>query len=67
MAQPNSTHRIPPVMATMSEACEALRIGRTKLYEEMSAGRINSVKAGRLRLIPVQELQAWPQRLKPTP
>ena len=41
---------------TIDEACQATGIGRTKLYEEISAGRIESVTIGKRRLVLVPSL-----------
>ena len=39
-------------------------VGRSTAYAEMSAGRLEYVKCGRRRLIPVDSAEAWLQRLK---
>lgn len=49
-------HRIS---CTIEEACEATGIGRTKLYEEMSAGRVQTTTVGRRRLVLVRSLLAF--------
>jgi hypothetical protein len=36
---------------TIDEACQATGIGRTKLYEEMGAGRVQSTTIGKRRLV----------------
>jgi excisionase family DNA binding protein len=41
---------------TIDEACQATGIGRTKLYEEIGAGRIETANVGRRRLIVVRSL-----------
>jgi excisionase family DNA binding protein len=41
---------------TIDEACQATGIGRTKLYEELAAGRIQSTTVGRRRLILVKSI-----------
>jgi excisionase family DNA binding protein len=41
---------------TIAEACEATGLGRTKLYEEMGAGRIKTTMIGKRRLILVSSL-----------
>lgn len=45
------------------EACEALSIGRTVLYDLMRRGEITSIKVGRRRLIPVDKLHEYVDRL----
>jgi hypothetical protein len=41
---------------TVAEACSATGLGRTKLYELMGAGLIDSSTIGRRRLVQVQSL-----------
>ena len=41
---------------TIEEACQATGIGRTKLYEEMSAGRVQTTNIGKRRLVLVSSL-----------
>jgi excisionase family DNA binding protein len=36
---------------TVEEACEAVGLGRSYIYEAMSNGRLRSFKAGRRRLV----------------
>jgi hypothetical protein len=48
---------------TIDEACQATGLGRTKLYEEMSAGRVQTTNVGKRRLILVPSLL---RRLDPT-
>jgi excisionase family DNA binding protein len=45
------------------EAAEQLGVGRTKLYDEIAAGRIATVTIGRRRLVPHAELAAYLDRL----
>jgi hypothetical protein len=47
---------------TIGEACQATGIGRTKLYEEMSAGRVQTTNIGKRRLVLVASLL---KRLEP--
>jgi hypothetical protein len=41
---------------TIEEACQATGLGRTKLYEEMAAGRVQTTYVGRRRLVLVPSL-----------
>ncbi len=52
---------------TPKEACEALRIGRTKLYELLSTGELKAVALGRKTLIVRQELERFLEALPPIP
>ncbi len=47
---------------TIDEACRSLKIGRTKLYSEIAAGRFKSVKIGRRRVVPAVEPAAYLRR-----
>lgn len=46
------------------EASDVSGIGRTKLYEEISSGRLESISVGRRRLIPADALEAYLNRLR---
>lgn len=39
-------------LLSIREAADALGIGRSRLYAELDAGRVHSLKVGRRRLIP---------------
>ena len=41
---------------TIAEACDAVGLGRTKLYELISGGEIDSITIGRRRLVRVASL-----------
>ncbi|MBA2589794.1 MAG: helix-turn-helix domain-containing protein [Alphaproteobacteria bacterium] len=43
-------------MCTVDEACAYTSIGRTKMYEELAAGRVESTTVGKRRLIKVSSL-----------
>ena len=51
------------VVLTVEEAAQRLSIGRTTMYALLKAGHINSVRIGRLRRIPAEELIAYTARL----
>jgi excisionase family DNA binding protein len=44
-------------------AAQALNIGRSKIYQLMEAGEIESVKIGRSRRISVKALEAFTEKL----
>ena len=44
------------VSCTIYEACRATGLGRTKLYEEIAAGRVLTTTVGRRRLVLVRSL-----------
>ena len=60
MTTPSTQQR---VLLTPSEAAVRLSIGRTKLYELMAAGLIQSVCIDRSRRIPVTALNDYVERL----
>jgi excisionase family DNA binding protein len=45
-----------PMLLTLKETAVVLRVGRSKLYELMAAGRLRSVKIGGSRRIPATAL-----------
>jgi excisionase family DNA binding protein len=47
----------------INEFCERYSIGRTRAYEEIAAGRLRAVKAGRRTLIPADSAEAWFEEL----
>ena len=49
----------PRAALRVSEACASLSISRSKLYEELAAGRLKALKAGSRTLIPVSSIDAW--------
>lgn len=46
------------------EAAQLLGIGRTKLYEEISAGRLEVVRIGRAVRIPAESLRRYVEELR---
>jgi excisionase family DNA binding protein len=44
---------------SVSDFCEACSIGRSTFYEEVKAGRIRILKAGKRTLIASSEVQRW--------
>lgn len=54
----------PPILLTPTEAAAALGIGRSKLYELMQAGALESVRIGSCRRIPSDALLALVARLR---
>ena len=47
-----------PLLMTIPDACAALRVGRSTIYEMIAAGKLKPVKVGRLTRIRVAELHA---------
>ncbi len=55
------------ITLSISEVAARTGISRTRLYQEISAGRLIVRKCGRRTLVPAAELDAWVQRLKTEP
>ena len=56
--------RSEPLVYTIPEAATALRISRTKLYELLDSGEIESVHIGRSRKIPTVAVRIYIDRLR---
>ncbi len=56
MIQKTST-LIEPISVRIPEACRLTGIGRSKLYELISEGRIEVVKVGAMTLVPYASLK----------
>ena len=52
------------LLLTVEEAAERLSIGRTKAYELMASGELESVTIGRCRRIPVEALEPFVSALR---
>ena len=50
---------VPRAAYSVEDACAALSISRSKLYNEMAAGRLKGRKAGTRTLIPAQSIYDW--------
>jgi excisionase family DNA binding protein len=55
--QTNRDASYPRVCVSVDELCEATGISKPTAYRHMNEGRIRFVKLGRLRKIPVSELE----------
>jgi excisionase family DNA binding protein len=55
----NSRMTALPVLLTVEEAADRLRIGRTTMYALVSSGVVESVKVGRLRRVPIECVDAY--------
>lgn len=52
-------------LLSVDQACASLGIGRTSLYRLMSDGKIEAVKIGAKRMVPVAQLEAFVSSLLP--
>ncbi len=50
-------------LLSVPEACARVGLPRSRMYVELAAGRIFSVKVGRSRRVPAQALEAFVARL----
>ena len=57
----------PRLLFTVEEAARALGIGRTRMFELIQAGSVETVLIGRLRRIPLDALDAFVSRLRESP
>lgn len=54
-----SHNHYPPKLAySIREACQASSLGRTTIYNHISAGRLRAVRVGRRTIIPAEALHA---------
>lgn len=54
-----STTKIEPLLLRVEDAAEALALSRTKVYELMASGELESVKLGRSRRVPVDAVATF--------
>lgn len=50
-------HEAPKLAFTIAEACHAVGIGRSKLYELIGQGRVETRKIGSRTIIPAESLR----------
>jgi excisionase family DNA binding protein len=65
--QMGETDQPMPITVRVREACRLSGIGRSKLYELISAGEIEIIKVGRITLIPVGALTTYLEEQKTRP
>jgi excisionase family DNA binding protein len=64
LRQPDAAGMPPRVLLTPEEAAQALGISRSKLYELLRAGALESIRIDRLRRIPIRALHQFVERLR---
>ena len=57
--EPNIEPALPKRAYSIPEVCRTASIGRTRLYSEISEGRLRAVKVGRRTLIRTEDLDTW--------
>ncbi|HET6963166.1 MAG TPA: helix-turn-helix domain-containing protein [Acidimicrobiales bacterium] len=62
--EPTRDRPLMKLLVTPEEAADLLSIGRSKLYELLAAGAVESVRVGTCRRIPVQALEDFVSRLR---
>lgn len=60
---PTPARGTPRVLLTVEQAAETIGIGRTTTFALVKSGELKSVKVGRLRRIPLAEVNAYTARL----
>jgi excisionase family DNA binding protein len=55
--------KLEPLAVDIREACRLTGLGRSKLYELLTADEIPSVKIGKRRVIPVASLRKFIEQL----
>jgi excisionase family DNA binding protein len=55
---------VEPILLTTGEAAALLGLSRSKLYELMAAGLVESVRIGRARRVPPEALETYVRRLR---
>jgi len=63
----NNTTAAAPVLLRPEEAADALRVGRTTVFELIKSGDLRSIKIGHLRRIPVAALADYVAKLDGPP
>nr|WP_079247301.1 helix-turn-helix domain-containing protein [Sphingomonas turrisvirgatae] len=51
--------RVEPLAVRIPQAAQMLGIGKSKLYQFIAAGEIETVKVGRSTLVPTDSLKAF--------
>jgi len=47
------------ILMSIAQVCEETGLGRTRVYEELTSGRLKSIKVGSRRLVPSSMLDEW--------
>ena len=63
----SNTTSLAPLATDIEDSCRLLGIGKTKLYEEINAGRLKAVKVGAKTLLPTKQFPGWLKSLPRKP
>jgi excisionase family DNA binding protein len=63
MTEQNPEPNVPRVLLTVEQTAGALDIGRTTTYALIKSGELGSCRVGRLRRVPLTEIEAYTARL----
>jgi excisionase family DNA binding protein len=55
---------VTKLLVSIDEGCEVVGVKRSKMYELLATGEIESVKIGKSRRIPVDALEEYVSRLR---
>jgi excisionase family DNA binding protein len=64
MQSNESVTAVVPVLYRVEEAAEALRVGRTVIYQLIRCGALRTVKVGTRRLVPVAAVTEYVKGLE---
>jgi excisionase family DNA binding protein len=59
--------QLSPLAVRVKQACELIGIGRSKLYELIAAGEIETIKVGSATLIPINSLARFVESRRNAP
>jgi len=59
MKQDNSKQSVLRRNYRINELSQAFRVGRSKIYMEIKAGRLRSFKMGKVTLVSIEAAEAW--------
>lgn len=59
-----SEQTMPPLLLRVAEAAEVLALGRSKTYELIASGQLESVLIGGCRRVPAEALADFVERLR---
>ena len=59
MTYDNPKLAIEPAAFTLREFCQRYRVGMTRTFEEINAGRLKTVKLGKKHLVHKSNAEAW--------